>query len=299
MLRRRVLGRAAFVRGTTFVAVLILVLALTVALLAPSAMAQQAGNVYRIGLLGWSPRSLYEDRGYLTAFREELHGLGWVEGRNLRIEYRFAEGKADRLSPLLAELDSLKLDLIVTITTTVTKAAAKLIKTTPVVFVVVADPVGSGLVHSLARPGGNLTGPDLIAPELVGKQLELLKEAVPKISRVGVLWEPTNPGVAAVFHQAQQDAPRLGLAIESLAVHKREDFESVFAAMARDRPDALFALTTPLTVRYASQIAEFALKNRLPTMGGRSLTEAGGMMSYGLDLANEFRRAAHYVNKDP
>jgi putative ABC transport system substrate-binding protein len=194
----------------------------------------------------------------------------------------------------LAELDGLKPDLIVTITTTVTQAAAKVIKTTPVVFTVVADPVGSGIVAGLARPGGNLTGPDAMGVELVGKQLELLKEAVPGISRVAVLWEPTNPGAARLFRRGQRDAPKLGLTLRSFELRSPDDFELAFAEITKYRPDALFTLVTPLTVRYKSRIVKFASKKKLPTMG---FARDGGLMSYGVPLVDNFSRAAVYVDK--
>lgn len=295
--RHRAQGRAPSGRPTMFVAGIILLLGFTVAVLAPAARAQSAGKVYRIGLLGWSPRSLYEDRGYLKAFREELHRLGWIEGRNVLIEYRFAERKADRLSPLLAELDGLKPDLIVTITTTVTQAATKIVKTTPVVFIVVADPVESGIVASLARPGANLTGPSNMAVDLVAKQLELLKQAVPGSSRVAVLWEPTNPGGALVFNRGQSEAPKLGLALESFEVRSPADFAPAFAAIAKTKPEALLTIVSPLTVRYQHEIVEFALKNRLPTMGGDQFAEDGGLMSYLVPLTHDFSRAAVYVDQ--
>jgi putative ABC transport system substrate-binding protein len=240
---------------------------------------------------------LYEDRGYLKAFREELQRRGWIEGRNLLIEYRFAERKAERLGPLLAELEGLKPDLIVTITTTVTRVAAKLVKTTPVVFTVVADPVESGIVASLARPGGNLTGPSVMAVDIVVKQLELLKEAVPRVSRVAVLWEPTNPGGALVFNRGQNEAPKLGLTLRSLEVRSPADFAPVFAAIANENPDALLTIVSPLTVGHQHEIVQFALKNKLPTMGGDQFAEDGGLMSYLVPLADDFSRAAGYVDQ--
>ena len=275
----------------------ILLLGFAVAMFAPATTAQSAGRAYRIAVLGWSPRSLYEDRGYLRAFREELHRLGWIEGRNLLIEYRFADRNPARLSPLLAELERLKPDLIVSVTTTVTQAAAKVVKTTPVVFTVVADPVESGIVASLAQPGGNLTGPSNMAVDLVAKQLDLLKQAVPRSSRVAVLWEPTNPGGKLVFQRGQNEAPKLGLTLGSFEVRSAADFAPAFAAIAKDHPDALVTIVSPLTVQYQQEIVEFALRNRLPTMGGDQFAEDGGLMSYLVPLTDDFSRAAVYVDR--
>jgi putative ABC transport system substrate-binding protein len=260
--------------------------------------AQQAGRVYRIGFITWGSQSTAEDRGWLKAFREELRDLGWVEGQNLMIEYRFAEKKAERLPGLVAELAGLQLDLIVTINTTITRAATKVIKTTPIVFTVVADPVASGFVASLARPGGNATGPSVMAPQLAGKRLELLKEVVPELSRIAVFWEPTNPGVALTFQQTQRDAQQLGLTLQSLEVRSHDDFAPAFAAMTRELPDALMVNLTPLTFRNAKQIAAFARKYRLPTMGSwGGFPLAGGLMSYAPNFLDNFRRVAPYVDK--
>jgi putative ABC transport system substrate-binding protein len=262
-----------------------------------AAEAQSAGKVYRIGLIGWSPRAQYEERGYLQAFREELRRLGWVESRNLLIEYRFADGKADRLGSLVAEFAGLQLDLIVTITTTVTLAATKVITATPIVFTV-TDAVGSGIVPNLARPGGNVTGPSSLAPEVSGKSLELLREAVPRLARVAVFWEPGNRGVTLAFQNLQRDAEKLGLIIQSLRLGGRDDLEAAFAAMVRERPDALVVLLAPLTVRFASEIVGFARQNRLPTGSTWSdFPQAGGLMSYAESFTDNFRRAAIYADR--
>jgi putative ABC transport system substrate-binding protein len=260
------------------------------------AEAQQAGKMYRIGLLGWSTQAFYQP--FIEVFLNALREYGWVEGQNIIIEARYADRKADRLSAMVDDLARLDLDVIVTITTTATRATMQVIKTTPIVFMVVADPVTSGFVAGLAHPGGNATGPSMMVPELAGKRLELLKEVVPEISRVAVFWEPTNPGVTLHFHQTRRDAHTLGLTLQSLEVRSRDDFEPAFAAMTRDRPDALVALIAPLTVRYTKPIVEFARKHRLPTMSAwKDFPRAGGLMSYAPNFADNFRRAAPYVHK--
>lgn len=274
--------------------VVILTLGLFVVLL--PAAAQQPGKVYHVGLLGWSTESFYKP--YIEVFLQELRDRGWVEGQHFVLESRFADRKGDRLPGLVAELSHLELDVIVTITTTATKAAMQVIKTTPIVFTVVADPVASGIVASLARPGGNTTGPSSMTPQLAGKRLELLKEVVPKLSRVAVFWEPTNPGVKLNFQQTQRDAQKLGLTLQSLEVHSRDDFESTFAVVTGDLPDGLVALISPLTFRYTKQIVAFALKHQLPTIAGwEEFAGAGGLMSYAPSFSDNFRRAAPYVDR--
>ena len=235
--------------------IVILVLGLLVGPLI--ANAQQVGRVYHIGLLGWSTQSFYKP--YIEVFLEALRDRGWVEGQHFILESRFADRKGDRLPDLVAELSRLKLDVIVTITTTVTKAVLQVIKTTPVVFTVVADPVASGFVDSLAKPGGNATGPSSMTPQLAGKRLELLSKVVPGLSRVAVLWEPANPGTELHFRQAQHDGQKLGLTLQSFKVSSRDEFESTFAAITGDHPDALVALMAFLENRAgrAANHAEF------------------------------------------
>lgn len=292
------------VASTNFVVkftVIALVVALTFGFVGsppPVAATQPVEKVYRIGLIGWSPRAQYEERGWLKAFREELRRLGWVESRNLLIEYRFADGKADRVGSVVAELAGLQLDLIVTITTTVTLAATKIITATPIVFTVVADAVDSGIVPSLSRPGGNVTGTSNLAPEVSGKNLELLRQAMPKLARVAVLWEPGNAGVTLAFKQVQSDAERLGLIIQSLGLGGRDDLKAAFAAMVAKRPDAVVVLLSPLTVRFTAEIVGFTQQNRLPTGSTwEGFPQAGGLMSYATSFTDNFRRAAYYVDK--
>lgn len=260
------------------------------------AEAQQPGKVSHIGLLGWSTQSFYKP--YIEVFLQELNNRGWVEGQNFVLESRFADRKKHRLPSLVSELSRLDLDVIVTITTTATKAAMQVIKTTPVVFTVVADPVDSGFVASLARPGGNATGPASLQPQTAGKRLQLFKETVPRLSRIAVFWEPTNPGVRINFRQTQRDAQKLGLTLQSLEVRSRDDFEPTFAVVTGDPPDALMGIISPLTVRYTKQIVAFALKHKLPTMAGwEPFARVGGLMSYAPSFSDEFRRAAPYVDR--
>lgn len=258
--------------------------------------AQQAEKVHQIGVLGWSPQSFYDP--YIKVFLQELREHGMVEGQHFVLTSRFADRQADRLPALVTELARLKLDVIVTITSTATQAAMAVIKTTPIVFTVVADPLASGFVDSLAHPGGNVTGPSGMASELAGKRLELLTKVVPGLSSIAVLWEPTNPGVTLHFQQTQRDARTLGLTLQSLKVRNRDDFEPAFTSMANDWPDALLAIITPLTVRHTKQIVAFALQHQLPTMAGwKGFPQAGGLMSYAPSFEDWFRRTAPYVVK--
>jgi len=278
---------------TVGIAVLFWLGLLATPLLAP---AQQVGNTRRIGLLNFT--SAAEASRFSKIFREELREYGWVEGQNLTIAYRYAEGKVERLPDLATELERLQLDLIVTVTTTATRAAMNVIKTTPIVFTVVTDPVASGFVTSLARPDRNATGPSGMGPEMAGKRLEFLREVVPDLVRVAVIWEPTSPGVKLNFQRTQREAQKLGLALLPLEVHSRDDFASAFTAVERERPDALVPITAPLTVQHTALIAEFALHHRLPTIAGwRRFPQAGGLMSYGPRFTDHFRRVVPYVDK--
>ena len=250
----------------------------------------------RIGLLYFTPKAGAEQ--FLEAFREALRAHGWIEGKNLIIDYRFAEGKVERLERLAAELASLKPEVMVTATTTATRAAMRITKTIPIVFVFVGDPVGSGIVASPARPGGNVTGPSTMAIDLTGKQLELLKEIAPGLSRVAVLWEPTNPGVTLVFEQMRHDMEKMGLTPQSLEVRTADDFRSAFATIERKPPDALSVLIAPLTVRNSSRIAAFTFAQQLPAIASwEGFPRAGSLMSYGPDFLDFLRRAAPYVDK--
>src|SRR5262249_32694183 len=264
--------------------------------LCASAEAQQPKKVPRIGLLlGSSPSSANAAR--IEAFRQGLRDLGYIEGQNLIIEYRYAEGKVDRLPDLAAELVRLKVDAIFAESTPSVQAAKQATTTIPIVSVS-GDPVGLGLVASLARPGGNVTGLANFTSELAGKRLELLKEVVPRVSRVAVLWNPDAPSSTLRMRGTEAAAPSLGIKLQPVDVREPNDFEHAFAALKKDRADALFPLRSPLISSQVKRIVELAAKNRVPGMYDASeFAEAGGLMSYGTMLADLDRRAASYVDK--
>jgi ABC-type uncharacterized transport system substrate-binding protein len=258
--------------------------------------AQHPSKVPKIGFLVGPSRSFFANR--IESFQQGLHSLGYVEGKNIAIEYRYAEGKADRLPSLAAELVGLNVDVIVTSATPSVLAAKKATSTIPIVFVSVTDPVASGLVASLARPGGNITGLTILAPELSGKRLELLKEAAPNVTRVAFLWNSANPAQAPQWREAQTAAPALGLQLQSLEVRRSDDFDSAFEAALRERAQALIASPEPLINTHLKRIVEFTAKNRLPAMyAGPEVVDAGGLMSYAPDYTAQYRRAATYVDK--
>ena len=257
--------------------------------------AQQPARIFRIGILLPASASFYSAR--VEAFRQRLRELGYVEGKNIVIEYRYAEGKRERLPDLAAELVRLKVDVIVT-TGQPVLAAKKASATIPIVFAVSTDPVGTGLVSSLARPGGNITGLSTMAPDLDGKRLELLKEAFPKVVRVAFLWGSGGTRANLPLTEMEAAAKALGLKLLSLPVRSLDDFENAFARAKRDGARAL--ITTPGTLINAQQrqVLDFAAKNRLPAMYGDSeWVEAGGLMSYAPNYAGLWRRAADFVDK--
>jgi putative tryptophan/tyrosine transport system substrate-binding protein len=263
------------------------------------AQAQQPKKVPRIGYLSQfepareSPRS--------EAIRRALRELGYVEGQNIAIEYRYAEGKPDRIPELAAELVRLKVDIIVAAGGSVIVQAAKnATKTIPIVMMGGGlDPVEAGLVESLARPGGNVTGLTLLSGELGGKRLELLKNAVPKLARVAVLYDPTNPPtVREVKEVLPVPARALGLTIRSWEVRAADEFEQVFAAVTKWRADGVYVPGAPLMAANQKRIAGLALKSRLPSVyGNRGYVDAGGLMYYGADLVDSYRRVAYYVDR--
>ncbi|HEU4344239.1 MAG TPA: ABC transporter substrate-binding protein [Candidatus Binatia bacterium] len=260
------------------------------------AEAQGTPKVARIGFFvgGFAPA--YASR--IAAFRQGLHELGYVEGKNIVVEYRYGERKEERFPELAAELVHLKVDVIVTSSTSGVLAAKKATTTIPIVLAGVSDPVGTGLVASLARPGGNVTGLSLLAPELSGKRLELLKEAFPRISRVAVLQDPDNIANTLSFRETEAVAHALKVQVQSLAVQTPSDFEKAFSAITRGRADALITIRTPLTYSNLRGIVEFAAKNRLPAMyPDREFVDAGGLMTYGPVGEDLHRRAATYVDK--
>ncbi len=260
-----------------------------------AAEAQQAGKMWRIGYLQTPPASTTPIR---DAFRQGLRDLGYVEGRNLVIEFRDAGAKPERLAALASELVRLKVDVIVATGTQAISAAKQATSVIPIVMTVSGDAVGTGLVASLARPSGNVTGLTLITPESAGKRLELLKEAFPRTSRVAVLWNPTDPPRLLEYKQTQDAAKLLGLMLQSVEVRSSEELEGAFSAITRGAADALVTFSDPLTAVFRKRIVEFAATSRLPAMyGRREEVEDGGLMSYAPNFADLFRRAATYVDK--
>ena len=261
------------------------------------AEAQQPKKVIKVGWL----ESSITDRGspLWEIFLRRLSELGYVEGQNIAFEYRSADNKLDRLPALATELVGLSVDLLITTATPATQAAKNATKTIPIVFIQLAvDPVAAGFVNSLARPGGNITGLTNIAAELAGKRLELLKETVPKLSRVALLWEPQNAGSAQTWKESQMPARELGLQLHSLEVSSADQFESAFKEAIKARSAAVAVTPMVLASSNRKQIVELAAKTRLPAMYYRdSFVESGGLMSYGADLADHFMRAATYMDK--
>ena len=259
-----------------------------------SADAQQTVKIPRIGFLGASSSSFYSTR--LETFRHALRELGYIEGKNIAVEYRFADGNIDRLPQLAAELVSLNVDMIVT--TPNASAAKNATKTIPIVFAAIADPVAQGIVLSLARPGGNVTGLTILAPELTGKRLALVKEVSPRISRVGFLLNPLGQSSSILLKESETAAQELGLQIQRLEVRTVNDFNTAFATAIKDGVHALITGPQALINTHRARILEFALKNRLPAIfTNPEAVEAGGLMSYSPDFTEQFRRAATYVDK--
>ncbi len=261
-----------------------------------AARAQQAGKIFTIGILNPSPLPFPWHRALFDALRE----LGWIEGKNLVLERRHGNNQLERLHNAAAELALLNVDLIVTSGTLAPLAAKRATTSIPIVMAAAGDPVGSGLVANLARPGGNVTGLSLMAPDLAGKGLELIKEVVPRLSRVAVLWNSANPYPARVSKETQEAGQTLGIQVQSVEVRVPEDFADALAAARLQRPDALIVVADPLTASQRTLIAEFAAGHRLPALYGTSeFAAAGGLMSYGANIADLYRRAAGYVDKNP
>ena len=273
-------------------------LALSAVLFALSvpAQAQQPTKIPRVGYLATNSLSVISAR--VEAFRQGLRELGYVEGKNILIEWRFAEEKPDRLPALAAELVRLKVDIIVTAGPAVTRVAKEATVTIPIVMTFDPDPVGSGFVASLARPGGNITGLSTLAPEISGKQLELLREVVPKLSRVAVLGTSTVPGHAQVLKEMELAAGALGVNLQYLDVLGPKDIEIAFRAASKGRAGAVLVLASAVLFSERTQVVDLAVKNRLPTIYFRSdFVEAGGLMSYSASFSDLDRRAATYVDK--
>ena len=266
------------------------------ALMLPLAAAhaqKSAGKIYHLGILqpGAPPEPLVD------ALQQRLNELGYSEGHNIAYEYRWAEGKPQRLTELAKELVDLKVDVITAFSTPAAIAAQKATQTIPIVFAGVGDPVGSGLVSSLSRPGGNITGISILATELSAKRLELLKEIVPSASPVAMFWNDSNPGMVLRAHEAQNAADKMSLNLQSIGVHDLISFDTAFATINNGRFNALLVLIDPFTREHRQQIVDFAAQRRLPAIyESREFVDAGGLISYGPSLPALQRRAADYVS---
>ncbi|HET7876457.1 MAG TPA: ABC transporter substrate-binding protein [Methylomirabilota bacterium] len=274
--------------------VVILALALLAAPLATQA--QQTGKLYRIGFLGNSTAAL--EANLVGPFREGLRDLGYVEGRNILIEYRWAEGKYERFPALIGELIARKVDVIVTAGTPATLAVKKATTSVPLVMVAVGDPVATGIVASLSQPGGNITGLTSIAAEMEGKRLELLREVIPSVSHIAVLWNAASPLQVIAEKQTQAAAQVLRMKVLSLGVRTKEEIEDALAAIVRERPGALLVLADRLFLHHRARIMDFAAQQHLPGVHAyRELVEVGGLMSFGPSYADMHRRAAYFVDR--
>ena len=261
-----------------------------------AAQAQQTGNAYRVGFLGNSTAAL--EANLVGPFREGLRDLGYVEGRNVLIEYRWAEGKYDRFPALIGELLALKVAVIVTAGTPATLAVKKATTSVPLVMLAVGDPVGTGIVPSLSHPGGNITGLTAISTEMDAKRLELLREVVPSVSYIALLWNAASPLQVLAEKQVQAAAQVLRMRVLSLGVKTEEEIKSALAVMARERPDALLVLADRLLLHHRALIMDFATRHRLPGVHAyRELVEAGGLMSLGPSYADMHKRAAYFVDR--
>ena len=263
--------------------------------------AQDAAKVARIGYLGVDTASGTSGKPVREAFLQGLSDLGYVEGRNVVIEYRFAEGRFEQLPALAAELVGLKVDVLVAGVTVAALAAKQATQTIPIVFPAVSDPVATGLVASFARPGGNVTGLAYLTPELVAKHVELLKQAVPRVSRVAVLWHPAGMSEhqgKAMLKAAEGAARALGVRLQIVEARAPNDLDRAFSEMTRERAHALTVLSSPMFAQERTRLVDLAAKGRLPAVYPfRQAVEAGGLMSYAPNLTDQYRRAATYVAK--
>jgi putative ABC transport system substrate-binding protein len=280
----------SLVRGSTFLG-----LPLLIALLAAGAHAQQPAKVHQIGYLIYGSPASVAHR--IEALRIGLRDLGYVEGKNITLVFRSAE-TADRLPEAAADLARLNVDVIFATSSTETEAARRATSTIPIVFATHGDPVGVGHVASLARPGGHITGLSMVATELVAKELEIMKQALPHVMRVGVLLTMTVPSHPLISQAAEVAAPKLGIQVLMVPVRTRDDLPGAFARMKRERVHGVLAVPTPLTRDERANLAELSLRNLLPGMyGTRANVEAGGLMSYAPDLVDLTRGAATYIDK--
>ena len=256
------------------------------------AEAQPSGKVYRIGVLA------YDEAAGIQAFRQALSDLGYAEGRNLVIEARYDKGNAELLPVLAADLVRLKVDVILATSSTYVRVAKQATSIIPIVFAIHNDPVGTGDVASLAHPGGNITGTTQMATDLSTKQLDLLRETVPGLTRVGVVWNPRTPSHGPALKEIEAAARTLRMQLTRLAAVQESELDRAFATAARDRIEAVFVLTSPMTARHSGRVVGLAMKHRLPTMyATRSFVEAGGLLAYGADPLDLHRRAAGYVDR--
>jgi putative ABC transport system substrate-binding protein len=260
-----------------------------------AARAQQPAHVPRIGFLGLGPASAFASR--VEALRQGLRDLGYIEGKNVVIEFRWAE-TVDQLPELAAELVRMNVDVIFANSSTLVEPARRATKTIPIVFSVHADPVGTGHVASLPRPGGNITGLSILLTDLVAKELEILTQAVPHATRIGVLWNPTTLSHQVALQAVETAGETLGVQLVEVPAQTADDFEGAFSTMSREGVGGLLVVASPLAASQRASLAALALKYRLPGMfGDKAEVEAGGLMSYGADFADLFRRAALYIDK--
>jgi putative ABC transport system substrate-binding protein len=260
-----------------------------------AARAQQPASVRRIGFLGSTSASGH--RRQVEAFRAGLRDLGYVEGKNIIIEFRWAEGDYDRLPDLAADLLGLKIDILVTHGTPGALAAKQATTTIPIVMAAIADPVAAGVVASIARPGGNITGMTFFNPEISAKRLELLKETFPSLQRAAILFNPNNPASRAVLQAIEHTAGALRVNLQQFEAREPKELEGAFSAMAKEAVDALVIIEDPMLIANAGAIGNLALKQRFPSIGFKEIAEAGGLLAYGVDLPEMFRRAAALVDK--
>ena len=259
-------------------------------------VARAQGKIPRVGFMGNSTAAL--EANLVDSFREGLRELGYEEGRNIAIEYRWADGQYERFAALVAELIAAKVDVIVTAGTPAALAVKKATTTVPLVMVAVGDPVGTGLVPSLARPDGNLTGLSSVAPDLEGKRLELLREIVPSVSHVAVFFNLLNPFHVVSMRQAQHRGKTMGIKLQQHDIRKSEDLDGAFAAIRKERPDALLILADRVFLHNRQRMMDFTEEQRLPNVSAyKEVVEAGGLMSYGPSYEDMHKRAAIYVNK--
>ena len=260
-----------------------------------TARAQQPSKVSRIGFLRFVSASAHAGR--VEALRAGLRQLGYFEGKNIVIEFRWPE-RVDQLPEFAAELVGMNVDVIFAMSSTEVEAVRQATKTIPIVFALHADPVGLGHVASLARPGGNITGLTIVLTDLVAKELEVLKEAVPQATRIGVLFSLTAPSHRPAVQAVQTAGEKLGVQLVMVPARTVEDFEGAFSTMSREHVGGFIVVSAPLTISHRARLAELALKHRLPSMfGSRENVEAGGLMSYGANFNDSVRRAATYIDK--